>query len=76
MTIPVRTPAPIGTTDELREYAADKFALAELYCRHAADLALAGDDLGLETATRKLIATVTAAAATVNDLRRGRQWER
>jgi hypothetical protein len=62
-------PAPIGSTWELREYAAESFGLVSMYATHAADLALAGDDLGAETATRKLLAAVRAAVATVEDLR-------
>jgi hypothetical protein len=60
---------PIGSTDELRIYAVEMLDLAVLYSRHAADLAEAGDFLGLETNMRKLIAATRAAAATVRDLR-------
>jgi hypothetical protein len=62
-------PAPVGSPDELRIYAVEMLDLAALYSRHAADLALAGDFVGLESNVRKLIAATKAAAATVRDLR-------
>jgi hypothetical protein len=66
---PLRDPAPIGSNEELRQFAADKFALVELYAGHAVDLALAGDDEGLTTTTVKAISALFAAVATVQDLR-------
>jgi hypothetical protein len=70
MSARLRTPAPVGSARELREYAAQCFRLAWIYAQHAEDLALIGDDEGLRTTTGKLIAAVKAAAATVSDLRR------
>jgi hypothetical protein len=52
--------APIGSTDELRDFAADCLRRASLYAQHGAELAEARDDLGVETNTRKLIASVRA----------------
>jgi hypothetical protein len=75
MNAPVRNPPLIGSNDELRVYIGECFDLAAMYAKHARDLALAGDDLGLETATRKAIASLRAAAATVNDLK-GRRCQR
>ncbi len=63
------TRSPIGSTEELREYAADCLRLAALYASHGRDLAEAGDDLGLISNTHKLLAAVKAAALTIRDLR-------
>ncbi len=69
MSAPFYARPPVGSLDELRVYAAECFALAKVYSDHAEDLVLIGDDEGLRRTTAKLIATITAAAATVTDIR-------
>jgi hypothetical protein len=61
--------APTGGPEELREYVVGYLRLAAMYADHGADLATAGDLIGLQTNTAKLIAAVRAAAATVKDIR-------
>jgi hypothetical protein len=72
MNAPLRTPAPVGSVEELRQYAADCLRLARIFASHAEELAEIGMDEELAATTRKLVAAVKAAAATVIDLR-GRQ---
>lgn len=69
MNAPIRPPAPAGSIEELREYTADCLRLVVLYASHAQDLAELGDDLGLFTNIRKLLAAAEAMALTVQDLR-------
>jgi hypothetical protein len=62
------SPAPIGSTEELRQFAAECARLAILYAEHAEALAYHGMDEELTSTTRKLITTVKTLAATVSDL--------
>ena len=69
MSAPLRNPAPIGTADELREFAAENLQLARIQADLGATYAEIGDDPGLEYATRKLVAHTRAVVATVADLK-------
>jgi hypothetical protein len=61
-------PAPAGSPDELREYAAEMLGMAVLQCEVGQRYAELRDDAGLNEATRKLIAYVRALVETVKDI--------
>ena len=69
MTAPLHTPASVGSIDELRQYAAECYAVVRVYAEHAQSLAALGMDEELAVTTRKLLAAAKAAALTVADIR-------
>ncbi len=69
MNVPLHHPPPIGSVEELREYAAQTYAIIQVYAEHAQSLAALGMDEELAATTRKMLAAAEAAALTVRDLR-------
>jgi len=62
-------PAPIGSTQELREFALESLGLAAIQAQLGAQYADIGDDAGLEYAVRKLVAYTRLAIGVVGDLK-------
>jgi hypothetical protein len=60
----------LGSPEEMRERVSMLLWMASMYAMHGAELAEAGDDLGLQTNTIKLIAAVKAARDAVKEITR------
>jgi hypothetical protein len=69
------TGAPHGSPDAYREFIGEALELVRINAQQGVTYAAIGDDVGLEYATRRVVAYARAAITTLTDLRQTKNKE-